>query len=82
MEKGATINAATNSGMTSLHGACEGGKVELVRLLMDKKADSTMKDNDGKMPFDLAMAGKHKAVCKLMKEMGDPAAQSASCVIQ
>ena len=39
------------------------------------------KDADGKLPFDLAMAGKHKAVVTHLKGAGDPNAQSASCVI-
>ena len=82
LKRGADINAQTNSGMTAVHGACEGGKVDVVRLLMVNKADTTLKDNDGKMPFDLAMQEKHKAVVKTMKELGDVAAQSASCAIQ
>ncbi|CAK4076071.1 unnamed protein product [Aphanomyces euteiches] len=82
LDKGATVDAVTTSGMTSLMGAAEAGKVEVVRLLMERKADSTLKDKDGKLAFDLAMAGKHNAVVKAMKELGDPAAQSASCAIQ
>ena len=68
--------------MTAIHGACDGGKLEIVRLLLENKADLTIKDNDGKLPFELAMEAKHKPICKLMKEMGDPAAQSSSCSIQ
>lgn len=82
LQKGANINAETTTGMTALHGAAEGGKVEIVRLLMENKADSSKKDANGKLPFDYAMDGKHKAVVKVLKDMGDAAAQSASCVIQ
>lgn len=82
LQKGATINAETTTGMTALHGAAEGGKVDIVRLLMEWKADSSKKDSNGKLAFDYAMDGKHKAVVKVLKEMGDAAAQSASCVIQ
>lgn len=82
LQKGAQINAETTTGMTPLHGAAEGGKVDIVRLLMEHKADSTKKDSNGKLAFDYAMDGKHKAVVKVLKEMGDAAAQSASCVIQ
>ncbi len=39
------------------------------------------KDADGKLPFDLAIAGKHKAVVTLLKGNGDPNAQSSSCII-
>lgn len=82
LQKGANINAETTTGMTPLHGAAEGGKVDIVRLLMEHKADSAKKDSNGKLAFDYAMDGKHKAVVKVLKEMGDAAAQSASCVIQ
>jgi ankyrin repeat protein len=82
LEKGAEINAVTTSGTTSLMGAAEAGHVEVVRLLMERKADSTLKDKDGKMATDLAVAGKHKAVVQVLKDLGDPAAQSASCLIQ
>ncbi len=80
--KGTNVNAETTTGMTPLHGAAESGKVEVVRLLMENKADSAKKDANGKSAFDLAMDGKHKAVCKVMKEMGCEQAQSAACCIQ
>lgn len=38
-------------------------------------------DGEGKSAFDLALAGKHKATCKLLKDMGDPNAASAACTI-
>lgn len=82
LQRGANINAETTTGMTALHGAAEGGKVDIVRLLMENKADSAKKDANGKLAFDYAMDGKHKAVVKVLKEMGDAAAQSASCAIQ
>jgi hypothetical protein len=40
-----------------------------------------MRDSENKLPFDLAMAGQHKAVVKILKDMGDPNAASAACII-
>ena len=39
------------------------------------------KDAEGKLPFDLAVAGKHKVVVNHLKGNGDPNAQSSSCAI-
>ncbi|CAM9365145.1 unnamed protein product [Phaeothamnion confervicola] len=88
--KGAAFNVKTGSGDTPLSSAAEGGRVEVVRLLMEKAAAGgppvlealcNEKNADGKNCFDLAVAGQHKAVCKLLKDMGDPNAASAACVI-
>mmetsp|Transcript_11508 Transcript_11508/g.20972 ORF Transcript_11508/g.20972 Transcript_11508/m.20972 type:complete len:177 (+) Transcript_11508:277-807(+) len=82
----ANLMAATSSKMTPLHGAAEGGRVEIVKLLMEKIGDKkeemcNMVDDDGKKACDLAVAGQHKQVIKVLKEMGDPNAASVACVI-
>lgn len=87
LKAGANLFATTNSGMSPLHGAAEGGRAELVRFFLeqvpaDRKEElCNAKDGDGKTAFELAMGGGHKAVCKIMKELGDPNAASAACVI-
>lgn len=86
LEAGADIFAATGSGMTALHAACESGRAEFVDFLMQHAGERleemcNMKDENDKLPFDLAMAGKHKAVVQNLKSLGDPNAASASCVI-
>jgi len=86
LSKGATVMAVTTSKMTPLHGACEGGRLEIVRLLIekagaDKEAACNALDDDGKTPCALAVAGQHKPVIKLLKELGDPNAASVACVI-
>lgn len=85
VEKGANIMAETSSKMTPLHGAAEGGRVELLRLFYEKSTDKdalfNARDADAKTPFDLAVQNKHTAVCKLLKELGDPNAQSAACCV-
>lgn len=84
VERGANLMAETSSKMTPLHGAAEGGRAELIRLFLtkgDKDALVNARDADNKTPFDLAMQGKHAAVVKALKEMGDPNAQGAACCV-
>jgi len=78
--------AVTSSKMTPMHGAAEGGRLDIVKVLMEKVGDKkdemcNMKDDDGKTPCDLAVANKHKPVIKCLKEMGDPNAASVACCI-
>lgn len=79
------MKAVTTSKMSPLHGAAEGGKIEVVRILLSKpelvEELCNMKDGDDKVAFELAAKGDHKAVCKLMKDLGDPNAASSACVI-
>lgn len=88
LSKDTDIMLKTQSGSTSFSLAAEGGRVEVVRQLMEKatalgKLEEMCNDKDtaGKMAFDLAMANKHQAIVKLLKELGDPNAQSAACII-
>ncbi|CAM9397772.1 unnamed protein product [Discosporangium mesarthrocarpum] len=88
LAKESDLLAQTSSGSTPFSAACEGGRIEVVRLCIDKAQSlgkleemCNLKDAAEKTPFDLAAAGQHKAVCKLLKEMGDPNAQSAACTI-
>lgn len=57
----------------------------MIRLFLERAANKeelcNARDADQKTPFDLAVQNKHNAVCKLLKEMGDPNAQSAACTI-
>lgn len=83
---GANMFALTTSKMSPLHGATEGGRIEIVRLLVTsagarKDEMCNIKDDAGKTPCDLAVAGGHKPVIKLLKELGDPNAASVACVI-
>lgn len=89
LNAGADKAAVTNTQMTPLHGACEAGRAEVVRVLIENCGEDeekkmelfNAKDKAGKTPFDLALAGEQRAVIKLLKDMGDPNAASAACVI-
>jgi ankyrin repeat protein len=75
--------------MSALHGACEAGKVEVVRELLlavandeeKKGALSALKNQDNKTACEIAVSGKQQAVVQALKDGGDPAAASAACVI-
>lgn len=85
LDRGADITAATASGMTAMHAACEAGHTKFVEFLLERAPDKlalcAAKDNNGKVPCDLAVAGKYKAVVTALKGAGDPVAQSSACVI-
>mmetsp|Transcript_41147 Transcript_41147/g.54152 ORF Transcript_41147/g.54152 Transcript_41147/m.54152 type:complete len:177 (-) Transcript_41147:241-771(-) len=86
LSNGANIMAVTNSKMSALHGSAEGGKVEFVRFILERAGDQKealcqLKDSDEKTAFDLAAGGKHKATCTVLKDMGDPNAQSGACIV-
>jgi ankyrin repeat protein len=55
--------------------------VDVVRLLISSNADPAVKNSEEKSPYDLAAAGKHKIVCKLLKK-SDVSNQSGACTIQ
>jgi ankyrin repeat protein len=89
LQQNANILAVTTNGMSALHGACEAGKVEVVKELLSfvandeekKSALSALKNQDNKTACEIAVAGKQQAVVQALKEGGDPAAASAACVI-
>lgn len=89
LQNGCNIMAQTTSKMSALHGACEAGKVEVVRELLAfvandeaKRTEFTnLKNSDDKTAFDVAAAAKQQAVCQALKDGGDTNAASGACVI-
>lgn len=82
LSKGSNPDIATKEGgMTPLMGACEGGRIEVVKALLAGKCDTELTDKDGKTACDHAVAKKSKAIVQAIKESGAPSAQSAACVI-
>lgn len=75
--------------MNPLHGACEGGRVETVRALMehaklnpDTFTELTMaKNNEEKTAWDVAMGTSNKAVLQVLKDLGDTNGASSSCIV-
>jgi len=70
---GAPVNVQTNSGETALHLAAEKGHGSFVKLLLDNKADSKIRDKSsgsGKTPYDVAKTSKNKEVINLLKPPG------------
>lgn len=65
--KDTNLFAVTSSGSTPFLAGCEGGRVNVVRTLMEKAISLSKleemcnaKDANGKTPFEMAAAGQHK----------------------
>lgn len=56
IENNAQVNIAQLNGLTPLHAAAQHGNIELIILLLEKGADTTLRMEGGKLPSDLAKA--------------------------
>ena len=56
--------------MTGLMIACEAGKIEMARLLLDARADPTIKNNEGESALDLAKKGGYRDCLACRKGSG------------
>lgn len=89
LNKGVNILTETTSKSNALHCAVEAGRVDTVKILMqfvnddaEKKTALTMaKNNEDKTSWDLAFGAKNKAICQVLKDMGDANGASSSCII-
>lgn len=89
LSKGANVLAESTNKMNALHMACEAGRVETVRALMEhvandeeKKTSLTMaKNSEDKTAWDISAAASNKPVCQVLKDLGDANGASSSCVI-
>jgi ankyrin repeat protein len=87
--KNANLLACTNLKTNALHLAVEANRVETVRVLMqataedaEKKTALTMaKNSDEKTAWDISFGAKNKAICQVLKDMGDANGASSSCTI-
>lgn len=72
MESGVNKNTQDNKGKTALHYAVQNGSyfLDLIKEMIEKGADITIKDKEGKTPLDLASEGKHKEIIELLKTKG------------
>lgn len=65
---GADINPADISGLTPLHLAARLGNESLVRILLEKGANPTMKDMYNFTPFDHAKENNHASIMKRLQD--------------
>lgn len=69
LEDGADINAAdTTAGNTPLHHAIVQGSTQLIRLLLERNAQLSIPNKEGKTPLDLARNAANKEILRLMNE--------------
>eukprot|EP00826_Nyctotherus_ovalis_P024191 TRINITY_DN1874_c0_g1_i3.p1 TRINITY_DN1874_c0_g1~~TRINITY_DN1874_c0_g1_i3.p1 ORF type:complete len:656 (-),score=158.71 TRINITY_DN1874_c0_g1_i3:158-2125(-) len=72
LEKGASINAVTESGRTPLHLACYNGNKEIIELLLANSADINLQDDEGNTPAHiLAECGWTECLSLLLKRGPD-----------
>jgi len=64
--KGTPINALSETGESALHAACWNGKVDTVKLLLERGADPQIKKGDGASPVALASGQKHNDIVALL----------------
>lgn len=64
LNKGAEIDPLDENISTPLHLAAIGNNVEVVRVLLEKRADRTVRDQDGLTPVQL-MVGKSEMLALL-----------------
>jgi len=69
-QPGLITRATEENGDTFLHGACLGGRVELARSLLDRKADVNQRDNQGVDALMWASAAGHCNIIELLTSRG------------
>ena len=65
IENGAEINAVDNDGKNSLHNACLGGILDIVKLLIENGVGVNSVDNCGKIPLHYACCVEYFDIIKL-----------------
>jgi len=66
ISKGTPINALSETGESALHAACWNGKVDTVKLLLERGADPQIRKADGASPVTLASGQKHEDIVALL----------------
>jgi outer membrane protein assembly factor BamB len=84
LAKGIDVNAKTDYGATALHFAASKGHLEIVKILLEHKAEVNAKDTFySALPLDWAQMGSHAEVAKALVEAGSSGvgtALRAACV--
>jgi ankyrin repeat protein len=69
LSRGCAVNAVDTNGTTALHWACWDGSTECVKELLAHGADTSIKNKDGKTPFDEAKENnQHTFIDVLMED--------------
>ncbi|TGL97479.1 hypothetical protein EHQ76_15205 [Leptospira barantonii] len=71
LQKGADIDATSNSGSTALHFATFHNDLQAVRFLLERGAKTNLKNQFGKTPFDIAIENDHVQIVLLLKEFSE-----------
>ncbi|XP_013863189.1 cyclin-dependent kinase 4 inhibitor B [Austrofundulus limnaeus] len=70
LQRGANPNVADSStGNTPLHDAAQTGFLETVRLLVEAGAEPRVKDNNNRLPADVARQSGHTEVCAFLEAL-------------
>ncbi|KGO73285.1 hypothetical protein PITC_085840 [Penicillium italicum] len=70
LQRGAVIDARTETGETALFWAAQGGSVASAELLLDKGADFTTTDSNGTTPLHRAALQGHEEILKMLLQKG------------
>jgi len=62
------VNICKEDGTTPLYVACEVGHTDVVRLLLENKADPHIYRNDGKSPFIVAESNEHFNIMSILQQ--------------
>lgn len=71
MQKGANLSCKDKFLQTPLHLAARSGEWELVKYLIESKADPEMKDSEGKTGLDIAKSWGRTEVVEYLEKVGD-----------
>lgn len=74
IQSGMNLDAKDENGLTALHYAVESGKLEIVKLLLENKANPNIGDNDMVTPYNIgkSYSGLEDIVELLLKYGADP----------
>lgn len=74
----AKVNYVFSCAMTSLTAAVSGGHIEVVKLLLSKRASVNLNDGEGNWPLLVAITKKHYDIAELLLESGADACKCSS----
>jgi ankyrin repeat protein len=67
---GGDVNLPDENGYTPLHWACQEGRLEAARLLIQHGADISREDNDGFCPLEISSTKGHAKIVAMLISRG------------